>query len=98
MPAQDNQNNLTPQQPVNQVNINIPSVPLADAKGFSKVWKYKGLCVPIDDVYVQFASDYANIVLKNFVVQATMANIAAAQKAAQEAKPKILMEGFPDGK
>jgi len=61
-----------------------------DAKNFAKVWTYKGLQIPMDDIHMQFATDYANVVLNSFVQQTLQAS-AAKQKAAEEAKAKPLV-------
>lgn len=74
-----------------QVPIQIPQVPLADAANFAKVWTYGGLVVPLQDVHVRFASDYANIVLRNFVMQAAMARLMQAQKESMP-QPKLVVE------
>ena len=66
-------------------------VGLEDAQGFSKVWNYKGLAMPLDEVHCEFAKDFANIVLRNFVEQ-MMANAKAAKaKAEADAAPKIIL-------
>lgn len=72
-----------------QLNIQVPNIPLADTAGFAKVWTYNGIVVPLQDVHVQFAHDYATVVLRNFIIQAMMANFQRAQKAAAAAKPLI---------
>lgn len=67
-------------------------VTLPDAQGFAKVWNYKGIAVPIDEIHAQFACDYANVVLRSFVemVQAN-AKKALEEKAAPE-KPLVTLE------
>lgn len=66
--------------------ILIPQVSKNDAVGFSKQWTRNGLAIALDDVSIDFALDFANIVLRNFVLQiAANANAAAQQAKAPEA-------------
>jgi hypothetical protein len=69
------------------------SVQLADAVNFSKVWNYKGIAVPLDELHCQFATDYANIVLRSFVDQMVAKAQLAKQQAEQAAKPLVTLEG-----
>lgn len=62
----------------------------SDAEGFSKVWNHKGIIIPLQEPHIQFATDYANVVLNSFVQQTLQAS-AAKQKAAEEAKAKPLV-------
>jgi hypothetical protein len=58
-----------------------------EAEGFSKVWKTKGgLVVPIPDHALDFATDFANVVLANFID--VCKKRAALERAAHEAKIK----------
>lgn len=67
-------------------------VTLEEATNFSKVWNYKGLAVPLDDVHCQAMTDFANVVLRSFVEQ-MMANAKAAKEAAAvAAKPLVSLE------
>lgn len=61
-----------------------------DAQQFGQVWRVSGVAIPMQDVHYQFAADFANIVLKSFIEEAQRLNAA---KAAEAAKPKIIMEG-----
>lgn len=61
----------------------MSGVSINDAKGFSQVWNVKGVAIPLQDVHLQFATDFANVVLRNFIQQAN-AQAAARYKAAQE--------------
>ena len=82
-----------PTQPA-QLNIQIPNVPVADTAAFAKVWTYHGVVIPMQDAHIQFTNDYANLVLKNFIVQATMANLQRAAQQAEQQKPKqLIIEG-----
>ncbi|PWT75557.1 MAG: hypothetical protein C5B59_08745 [Bacteroidetes bacterium] len=63
--------------------MGFPQVPKQEAINFSKVWKNPaGLTIILDDTAIQFAMDFANVVLKSFIVGQIQA--AAAKKAAEE--------------
>jgi len=47
--------------------------------GFAKVWTHKGLAIFLDDVHKQFALDFANICLNNFLQQQSVAAAKAAE-------------------
>lgn len=60
---------------------------------FSKVWTYNGISIPISSESCQFAADFANIVLRDFV---SMVQERSRQKIAQTsppAQPKLIVEG-----
>lgn len=62
----------------------IPQVTKNDAEGFSKQWTHNGLAIVLNDVHIQFATDFANIVLRNFVLQcAAQAEAAAKAQSGQ---------------
>lgn len=56
----------------------------AHVDGFAKVWTHKGLAIFLDDVHKQFAVDFANVMLRNFIEQ-------QARAAAEAAKPKVIL-------
>lgn len=58
---------------------------------FSKVWNHKGIAIPLNDVHIDFAVDFANIVLKSFVLQCA-AQVEAAIKAQQERQAQVPQE------
>ena len=62
--------------------VMIPQVTKIDTEGFSKQWTHNGLAIVLNDVHIQFATDFANIVLRNFVLQCA-AQADAAIKAQQ---------------
>jgi hypothetical protein len=68
-------------------------VSVKDTQGFAKVWTHNGLAMVINDVAIQFATDYANVVINNFIRLCEERSIAAQQKALAEAAPKITLEG-----
>lgn len=66
-------------------------VKIDDAKNFAKVWTYKGIAIVLDEQHAQFAADYANVVLRNFI-EMQVANFQAKKKAEEEAaKPKVTL-------
>jgi hypothetical protein len=56
------------------------------AVGFSKVWTHKGIAIFLDDVHLAFATDFANVMLNNFLQQQAQ----AAAKAVDLKKIKIV--------
>ena len=67
-------------------------VTVEEAKNFANIWTYKGLAMPIDGVYCEFAKDFANVVLRSFVEQMRANAKAVKEKAAAEAKPLVTLE------
>jgi hypothetical protein len=61
----------------------VLSVDAKQAENFSKVWTYKGLAMPVSEVTLQFATDFANVVLTGFISQCQQ---RAAQAKADEAE------------
>lgn len=75
----------------------VPAVNKEEAKKFSNVWNYNGIAVPLDNVALTFATDFANVVLKSFFVQAE-AKLAAVvetkvKERLDEEKNKLILEG-----
>lgn len=74
----------------------VPQVAVEETKRFASQWTYKGLAVPMDDVHVQFATDFANVVLLNFI-QVCQQQVAAQQAAQTPETPKpetsLIVEG-----
>lgn len=63
-----------------------------DTEGFSKVWNHKGIVIPMQEPHIQFATDYANVVLNNYIQMCIQYAAAAKKKAEEEAAPKISLE------
>lgn len=64
----------------------------AEAENFSKVWTTKyGLLVPLSSEAVQFATDFSNVVLNNFI---TMCQQEAQKKIQEQQKKAIIVEGI----
>lgn len=61
-----------------------------DARDFSRVWTNRGVAIVLQDVHLQFAADFANVVLKSFIETAQQAQAEAAK---QQAAKKITLEG-----
>jgi len=55
--------------------MQIPVVDKSQVEGFARVWTYKGVALCLNDAHIQFAADFANVMLRSFVQQ-----VAAAQK------------------
>ena len=47
----------------------LPTIGKEEAQKFSKVWKYNGLEIPLENVHFQFAADFCTVVLRSFVEQ-----------------------------
>lgn len=83
---------VQPQQGQPQPQQAFPMVPPGEAKKFGAVWHHNGVNIILNDSHHKFAEDFANVVLRNFVLQC-QAQAAAALKAVkeQEAKSKIVL-------
>jgi hypothetical protein len=60
----------------------LPQVPREEAIRFSQVWRSNGIAIPLDVVHINFATDFANICLRNFVLQC-QSQVAALIQAQQ---------------
>jgi hypothetical protein len=49
--------------------MQIPKVDRKSVEEFSRIWTYKGVALCLNDAHVQFAADFANVVLRSFVQQ-----------------------------
>lgn len=65
-----------------------------EAESFSKVWNKNGISIILTPEAIDFAKDFANVVLNNFIHMCQAEAQAAAIKAAEAQKPKIIMEGL----
>jgi hypothetical protein len=68
--------------------MNYPSVSIEQTTAFSKAWDKSGLKILLDKTSVQFAHDWANIVLKSYVDDMVAKAKAAAKKKAQQEQPQ----------
>lgn len=71
---------------MSNTNQAVFTVDAQEANKFAQVWTYKGLAVPIGPEHCQFATDFANTVLRNFLLM-----VEARTRAA--ARPAPLIEG-----
>jgi hypothetical protein len=55
--------------------MQLPRIDRKQVEGFAKVWTYRGVALCLNDAHIQFAADFANVMLQSFVQQ-----VAAAQK------------------
>lgn len=68
------------------MGIVVPQVSLAEAKKFSQVWNSNGVAVIIDEPALQFATDFANVVLRSFVVEQYVRAAAVMEAAKNQSK------------
>ena len=66
--------------------MQIPQVDRKSVEGFARVWNHNGVTLILNDAHIDFARDFANVTLRNFVSQVAQQQMAAAQAAA----PKIV--------
>ena len=57
--------------------MQIPQIDRKQVEGFAKIWTYRGVALLLNDAHIQFAADFANVMLRSFVQQ-----VAAQQKPA----------------
>jgi hypothetical protein len=69
--------------------IQTVKVDVEEARKFSKVWTYGSVAIPLPDVALTFATDFANVVLN-----ALMIKIQAAVAQNSQVKPRVIMEGI----
>jgi len=68
--------------------MNYPGVTLEQTAAFAKAWDKSGLKILLDKTSIEFAHDWANIVLKSYVDDmVAKAKAAAAAKAKADAPP-----------
>jgi hypothetical protein len=67
------------------------SVTLKDTIGFSRVYTQNGLAVFINDTGMQFATDFANVVLNNFINLCNERAAAHKKQAELDAQPKVTL-------
>jgi hypothetical protein len=65
-------------------------VPLSDAQNFQKIWTNKGIAIVLPPEAAQFAMDFANVVLRNFI---EMVKTQQAQEAKPVEEKKLIIEG-----
>jgi hypothetical protein len=60
-----------------------------EAENFARVWNKNGITILLTPEAIDFATDFSNVVLNNFIQMCQ----AEAAKAVEQ-KPKIIMEGI----
>lgn len=65
-----------------------------EAEKFSKVWHKGGISIILTPEAIDFATDFSNVVLNNFIGMCQAQATQAAAKAAEAQKPKIILEGI----
>lgn len=76
--------------------MNYPKVNKEQARAFSKVWNKGGVAILLDETALDFAKDFANVVLMSFIDESTKAAKKAAEaaaKLAEQSKTGIIIEG-----
>jgi hypothetical protein len=74
-----------PAQP-QQMQVQVPQVSLKDVDGFAKVWRKNNIILAMLDLTSkEFARDFANVVLKSFVIEQAqrIMKMQAVQQAPQ---------------
>ena len=69
-------------EPTKQTVPSFPQVTMEETRKASKHWSAGGVKLILDDVHIRFACEWANLVLKNFVLMC-----AQQAKAAQAGAP-----------
>ena len=67
-----------------QPKIPVPSVTKQATLAFSKVWDSRGIKVLMDGAAIEFATDWANIVLRSYFENQVKAAMAAADLMAKQ--------------
>lgn len=61
----------------------------SEAEAFAAIWNYKGIAAILPEMTIQFATDFANVVLRNFIeICQKQAELDAKQKS-----NKLIIEG-----
>jgi len=69
-------------------------VDISDAKKFQTIWTFNGVSLPLPPEASFFARDFANVVLKNFILMCQQqARDAAAKSETHPQQKQIIVEG-----
>jgi hypothetical protein len=71
--------------------LSYPKVEVAAAQGFGKVWHHNGIGIILADSHYKFATDFANVVLRNFIDQTRADMEKEEREAAEKAKKKEIV-------
>jgi hypothetical protein len=63
-------------------------IPINEVKNFSQIWDYKGVTIPLQEAHLQFAHDFATVMLSSFIEMCN--EKAQARKKEQETKRVVL--------
>lgn len=66
-------------------------ISLADTQSFARVWTRNGIAILMQDVHMEFATDFANLVLANFIEMCQKDAAAAQRKREAEAAPRVVL-------
>jgi len=67
--------------------MQIPQVDRKSVEGFAKIWNLNGVALLLNDAHIDFARDFANVTLRNFVTMVAQQQMAASKAAMT---PKIV--------
>ena len=67
--------------------MQIPQVDRKSVEGFAKIWNHNGVALLLNDAHIDFARDFANVTLRNFVTMVAQQQMAASKAAMT---PKIV--------
>jgi hypothetical protein len=73
--------------------MGVFKVELEEAERFSKVWTKNGVSVFLTPEALEFAKDFSNVVLINFIQMCQAKATQEAARAAEANKSRIIMEG-----
>jgi hypothetical protein len=76
--------------------MGIPQVEKTETQKFGKQWLYNGLAVTLDDTTIQFATEWANLLLSGFARQVALA-FQQAQAQAEAQTPVVKEEPKSNG-
>jgi 4-hydroxyphenylpyruvate dioxygenase-like putative hemolysin len=74
--------------------MSVYKVERVEAEKFAKVWNKGGITIILSAEALDFATDFSNVVLNNFIGMCQAQATQAAAKAAEAQKPKIILEGI----
>lgn len=75
------------EETMEKMGIAVPQVSLQEVERFSQAWNKNGISLLLDNNAKEFARDFANVVLRSFVVeqyQRAALMLEAAEKAQKE--------------
>jgi hypothetical protein len=67
-----------------QVQIQIPRISKSETAKYAGIWTYNGVAVTLDDASLVFATDFCNIILKQFTMMMAQASMQAQNPAPEK--------------